>query len=223
MKLPNERIEAWTEELKKNAAALDANLAAGNEVCAKSAIKVYGKLAELLSVQKKIHQAEQVVTTLDDYLEKRLGAIHPDTLRAKSLKAHIHLGMGNHSEALALLDSVCQGWENHNDYDGAASARLTLIEHYMATRQPKLAWEAFRMNIQTFDKSFLSGTTHFIATILELSRQLGKENTAMILDNWLALAEDSEWEPDQQKQMQYQIHLDEYRHSVGGLLGLLGI
>lgn len=196
-------------------------LQTGREVNSEDVVRVFGARITLLQIEGKHSEAVELLETALKYLKSTEGPEHPDCLAMRELAAITELQTGSVADALIELDLLYDSWDKHGDIESMARVKYMVMHHYSQTCQHKLAWQSFTHHIDVFDKSSLPATAVFCSTLCEVVNALGKSDASMMLENWLALVEDMEWETDSDKQAENSQWFETYRNMVGGLKGLL--
>lgn len=223
MTLFHDRLRNRLKELSARALVLDSRVESGELADSMKAIEVHYCLVDLLTSCKDYSRAVQHAHRLLELLDFQVTADHPSVLSARCLAARTLLKIGEHQEALSLLDVVIEESQRSEDLELLAATKQHVLEHYLETGQAKMAWNIFVQNIELFERSELSGTAFFIHQIMTTALALGKTREYQLLSEWLAYVEDMEWEPDHATQQDNAARFDDYRAHAGGLQGLLGM
>lgn len=202
---------------------LDWQLQTGREVNSEDVVRVFGARITLLQIEGKHSEAVVLLETALKYLKGTEGPEHPDSLAMRELAAITELQTGSVADALIELDLLYDSWDKHDNNEGMARVKYVVLHHYSQTGQHKQAWQTFLHHADVFDKSSLPATAMFCSTLCEVANALGKADASMMLENWLALVEDMEWETDTDKQAENSQRFETYRNMVGGLKGLLSL
>lgn len=216
-------VAAVTEAVESEYAALRKAVLDGCCVDAGELFRVFSSQAQLLQSRGRHTQAIELVREATDHITRREGVDHEAALLMRELGATSQLKVGNATGALMELDDLYACWARLGNHDAMARLMFASLEHYRDTRQFKLAWQTFVHHCELFDLSSLSCTPDFVDTVLGVAMRLGKSDAAILLENWLAMVEDTHWEPDADLQALNQTWFDAYRTHVGGLTGLMGL
>lgn len=216
-------IQQVTQIVEAEHLLLNWQVMSGRCVDAGEVARVYSSKAQLLQAEGRHLQALSLLHEAIAYLAGREDSNHPDTLLLREMAAASQLAVGDPAGALSELDLLYKQWANIGDTDGMARAKFYSLDHYATSGQYKLAWQTFSSHAELFDVSAFPSMTLFINCLIQVADKLGKGDAVVMLTNWLALIEDVEWEPDPVKQKSNLAWFENFRNSVGGLQGLLGL
>lgn len=217
------QVEHFVAAIESEFRLLGSQVSAGQAVALDDIVRVYGAKAQILQALGRIDEAIQVVEAAGAILEQNPACEPSAALRMRSMLVPAMITAGSIPSALRLLDELYDEWSALGNTESMASVKWDVMSVYSTTGQPKLAWSIFIQHIELFDQTILPGTTPFIASVIEIADSLGKLNESILLQHWLALVEDMEWEPNPARQARNQSWFEDYRASVGGLRGLLEV